>query len=251
MQVGTCWWNLAVCSSVWLFVHSNRSDHFHITNVTLHLSITDYFVHLTILINNWPINFIKQRWTALPGEPPPLDDTDVDDWLPRFTVLHGLCIFFYLLSTGFYRYSIFSRLFDLLLFGCTLCYCYESSIQVSLLCSCAYNISGQLYFLCNDFLCIILFHELGWPLRYCSIGKPQWLKYYIWHWKPPFVRKMFLIFITCSKEIMLVYKLLQLSLAPHILVMRMKSIVYPYLSSLKITDLSKFESKTNFHLLDC
>ncbi|KAE8055140.1 hypothetical protein FH972_012001 [Carpinus fangiana] len=43
--------------------------------------------------------YIRTRWTALPGEPPPLDDTDVDDWLPRFTVLHGLCIFFYLLST--------------------------------------------------------------------------------------------------------------------------------------------------------
>ncbi|XP_062146761.1 uncharacterized protein LOC133854542 [Alnus glutinosa] len=43
--------------------------------------------------------YIRTRWTALPGEPPPLDDTDVDDWLPRFTVLHGPCIFFYLLST--------------------------------------------------------------------------------------------------------------------------------------------------------
>ncbi|GAV65765.1 NDK domain-containing protein [Cephalotus follicularis] len=43
--------------------------------------------------------YIRARWTALPGEPPPLDDTDVDDWLPRFSVLHGSCIFFYLLST--------------------------------------------------------------------------------------------------------------------------------------------------------
>ncbi|XP_018824362.1 nucleoside diphosphate kinase III, chloroplastic/mitochondrial-like [Juglans regia] len=43
--------------------------------------------------------FIRTRWTALPGEPPPLDDTDVDDWLPRFVVLHGPCIFFYLFST--------------------------------------------------------------------------------------------------------------------------------------------------------
>ncbi|KAJ7010482.1 hypothetical protein NC653_001047 [Populus alba x Populus x berolinensis] len=42
-----------------------------------------------------------QRWTALPGEPPPLDDADVDDWLPRFVVLNGPCIFFYLLSTDF------------------------------------------------------------------------------------------------------------------------------------------------------
>ncbi|KAE9451967.1 hypothetical protein C3L33_16145, partial [Rhododendron williamsianum] len=40
------------------------------------------------------------RWATLPGEPPPLDDTEVDDWLPRFLVLHGSCIFFYLFSTG-------------------------------------------------------------------------------------------------------------------------------------------------------
>ncbi|KAJ6307992.1 hypothetical protein OIU76_017717 [Salix suchowensis] len=45
--------------------------------------------------------YIRTRWTALPGEPPPLDDTDVDDWLPRFVVLNGPCIFFYLLSTDF------------------------------------------------------------------------------------------------------------------------------------------------------
>ncbi|GAV67887.1 hypothetical protein CFOL_v3_11391, partial [Cephalotus follicularis] len=43
--------------------------------------------------------YIRARWTALPGELPPIDDTDVDDWLPRFSVLHGSCIFFYLLST--------------------------------------------------------------------------------------------------------------------------------------------------------
>ncbi|KAK6935524.1 hypothetical protein RJ641_035679 [Dillenia turbinata] len=48
------------------------------------------------------VNFLQLfcfRWTALPGEPPPLDDADVDDWLPRFVVLQGDCIFFYLLST--------------------------------------------------------------------------------------------------------------------------------------------------------
>ncbi|KAI8569777.1 hypothetical protein RHMOL_Rhmol02G0303700 [Rhododendron molle] len=44
--------------------------------------------------------FIRSRWATLPGEPPPLDDTEVDDWLPRFLVLHGSCIFFYLFSTG-------------------------------------------------------------------------------------------------------------------------------------------------------
>ncbi|EOY25037.1 Pleckstrin domain-containing protein isoform 6, partial [Theobroma cacao] len=43
--------------------------------------------------------YIRTRWTALPGEPAPIDDNDVDDWLPRFVVLHGQCIFFYLFST--------------------------------------------------------------------------------------------------------------------------------------------------------
>ncbi|CAM8941092.1 unnamed protein product [Rhodiola kirilowii] len=43
--------------------------------------------------------YIRTRWKALPGEPPPLDDSDVDDWLPRFAVLHGPCIFFYLKCT--------------------------------------------------------------------------------------------------------------------------------------------------------
>ncbi|KAJ4953301.1 hypothetical protein NE237_030133 [Protea cynaroides] len=42
--------------------------------------------------------FIRTRWTALPGEPP-IIDSDVDDWLPRFVVLQGACVFFYLLST--------------------------------------------------------------------------------------------------------------------------------------------------------
>ncbi|XP_054810760.1 uncharacterized protein LOC129312165 isoform X2 [Prosopis cineraria] len=42
---------------------------------------------------------LKAQWTALPGEPPPIDDTDVDDWLPRFIVLHGACIFLYLSCT--------------------------------------------------------------------------------------------------------------------------------------------------------
>ncbi|KAF4389397.1 hypothetical protein G4B88_006456 [Cannabis sativa] len=42
--------------------------------------------------------YIRTRWEALPGEPP-IDDSEVDDWLPRFVVLHGVCLFFYLLST--------------------------------------------------------------------------------------------------------------------------------------------------------
>ncbi|XP_071706581.1 uncharacterized protein [Rutidosis leptorrhynchoides] len=43
---------------------------------------------------------MRTRWAALPGEPMPLDDTDVDDWLPCFVVLHGSCIFLYFMSTG-------------------------------------------------------------------------------------------------------------------------------------------------------
>ncbi|KAH1235736.1 hypothetical protein AAZV13_08G020600 [Glycine max] len=43
--------------------------------------------------------YIRTRWATLPGEPPPLDDTEVDDWLPRFVILHGACIFLYLLCT--------------------------------------------------------------------------------------------------------------------------------------------------------
>ncbi|XP_071706588.1 uncharacterized protein [Rutidosis leptorrhynchoides] len=42
---------------------------------------------------------MRTRWAALPGEPMPLDDTDVDDWLPCFVVLHGSCIFLYFMST--------------------------------------------------------------------------------------------------------------------------------------------------------
>uniref|UniRef100_A0A803LWJ3 PH domain-containing protein n=3 Tax=Chenopodium quinoa TaxID=63459 RepID=A0A803LWJ3_CHEQI len=42
---------------------------------------------------------MRTRWAALPGELPPIDDCDVDDWVPRFTVLQGSCIFFYLSST--------------------------------------------------------------------------------------------------------------------------------------------------------
>ncbi|XP_071730665.1 uncharacterized protein [Rutidosis leptorrhynchoides] len=42
---------------------------------------------------------MRTRWTALPGEPVPLDDTEVDDWLPRFVVLQGPCIFLYFMST--------------------------------------------------------------------------------------------------------------------------------------------------------
>ncbi|MQL92925.1 hypothetical protein Taro_025560 [Colocasia esculenta] len=43
--------------------------------------------------------YIRTRWTQLPGEPPIIDDAEVDDWIPRFVVLNGSCIFYYLKST--------------------------------------------------------------------------------------------------------------------------------------------------------
>ncbi|KAK9698457.1 hypothetical protein RND81_08G105600 [Saponaria officinalis] len=43
--------------------------------------------------------YMRTRWAALPGELPLIDDCDVDDWIPRFTVLQGPCLFFYLSST--------------------------------------------------------------------------------------------------------------------------------------------------------
>ncbi|KAK3139905.1 hypothetical protein QOZ80_5AG0392410 [Eleusine coracana subsp. coracana] len=43
--------------------------------------------------------YTRSRWTQLPGEPPILDDADVDDWLPRFVVLQGQCVYYYLKST--------------------------------------------------------------------------------------------------------------------------------------------------------
>ncbi|XP_078429141.1 uncharacterized protein LOC144701255 [Wolffia australiana] len=43
--------------------------------------------------------FARMRWTELPGEPPIIDDAEVDDWLPQFVVLNNSCIFFYQRST--------------------------------------------------------------------------------------------------------------------------------------------------------
>ncbi|XP_072995821.1 uncharacterized protein [Typha latifolia] len=43
--------------------------------------------------------YMRTRWSELPGEPPILDDGDVDDWLPRFLVFQGSCIYYYLKST--------------------------------------------------------------------------------------------------------------------------------------------------------
>ncbi|KAH0941727.1 hypothetical protein HID58_001364 [Brassica napus] len=39
------------------------------------------------------------RWAARPGEPPPVHNAEVDDWIPPFVILQGACLFFYLLST--------------------------------------------------------------------------------------------------------------------------------------------------------
>ncbi|KAG6526907.1 hypothetical protein ZIOFF_008994 [Zingiber officinale] len=44
--------------------------------------------------------YVRTRWTQLPGEPPIIDDDDIDDWIPRFVVLHGSCIYYYLRSFG-------------------------------------------------------------------------------------------------------------------------------------------------------
>lgn len=43
--------------------------------------------------------FLRTRWAALPGDPPPIDDTEVDDWVPRFVVLQGDCIYLYMTAT--------------------------------------------------------------------------------------------------------------------------------------------------------
>ncbi|CAH9089639.1 unnamed protein product [Cuscuta epithymum] len=43
--------------------------------------------------------YIRMRWAALPGELPPIDDAEVDDWVPRFIVLHGSCFYIYMCST--------------------------------------------------------------------------------------------------------------------------------------------------------
>ncbi|KAG6483562.1 hypothetical protein ZIOFF_060210 [Zingiber officinale] len=42
--------------------------------------------------------YVRTRWTQLPGEPPIIDDDDIDDWLPRFVILHGSSIYYYVRS---------------------------------------------------------------------------------------------------------------------------------------------------------
>ncbi|KAJ6802447.1 nucleoside diphosphate kinase III, chloroplastic/mitochondrial [Iris pallida] len=43
--------------------------------------------------------YIRTRWTELPVEPPKIEDGGGDDWLPRFVVLNGSCVYYYLKST--------------------------------------------------------------------------------------------------------------------------------------------------------
>ncbi|XP_076934453.1 uncharacterized protein LOC143600735 [Bidens hawaiensis] len=43
--------------------------------------------------------YMRTRWETLPGEPLPLDDTEVDDWVLCFVVLHGPCIYLYYVCT--------------------------------------------------------------------------------------------------------------------------------------------------------
>ncbi|CAA7408605.1 unnamed protein product [Spirodela intermedia] len=43
--------------------------------------------------------YVRTRWTELPGEPPIIDDTEVDDWLPQFVVFSDSCILYYQKST--------------------------------------------------------------------------------------------------------------------------------------------------------
>ncbi|XP_051119116.1 uncharacterized protein LOC127243244 isoform X2 [Andrographis paniculata] len=43
--------------------------------------------------------FLRMRWATFPGEPPPVDDVEVDDWLPRYVVLSGSCIYLYIKAT--------------------------------------------------------------------------------------------------------------------------------------------------------
>ncbi|KAG6387777.1 hypothetical protein SASPL_152970 [Salvia splendens] len=52
--------------------------------------------------------YMRMRWAALPREQPPIDDTEVDDWLPRFIVLHGSCIYLYTKATVDYGAFVLS-----------------------------------------------------------------------------------------------------------------------------------------------
>ncbi|EPS74074.1 hypothetical protein M569_00682 [Genlisea aurea] len=43
--------------------------------------------------------FLRTRWEALPGETPPIDDSEVHDWVQRFVVIQGSYIYLYTSAT--------------------------------------------------------------------------------------------------------------------------------------------------------
>ncbi|KAI7725083.1 hypothetical protein M8C21_014226 [Ambrosia artemisiifolia] len=70
------------------------------------------------------LNLSLQRWEALPGEPPALDDSEVDDWFPRFVVLQGPSIFLYSTSTDISPQDS-TLLSDVVEVGCMPCHTQE------------------------------------------------------------------------------------------------------------------------------
>ncbi|KAG2248774.1 hypothetical protein Bca52824_088402 [Brassica carinata] len=49
-------------------------------------------------LSGYCISEVVGQLSRVSGEPPPLDNAEVEDWLPRFVVLQAACLFFYLLS---------------------------------------------------------------------------------------------------------------------------------------------------------
>ena len=100
-QVGKYWWSFEICTTFWLSLHSKC------------MKPVPIFVPFASLLseafkaNEYGVLVYTQRWSQLPGEPPILDDADVDDWLPRFVVLQGQCLYYYLKSTGKFFFSLF------------------------------------------------------------------------------------------------------------------------------------------------
>ncbi|KAG8368981.1 hypothetical protein BUALT_Bualt15G0102700 [Buddleja alternifolia] len=64
----------------------------HIDEILRSARLSGYLFIRTVL-------FFFPSWAALLGEPLPIDDAEVDDWLPRFIVLHGSCIYLYMIAT--------------------------------------------------------------------------------------------------------------------------------------------------------
>ncbi|KAJ0609358.1 putative pleckstrin domain, PH-like domain superfamily [Helianthus annuus] len=67
---------------------------------------------------------MRTRWEPLPGEPPALDDSDVDDWRPFFVVLQGPIIFLYSTSTDISPQDS-TLLSDVVEVGCMPCHTQE------------------------------------------------------------------------------------------------------------------------------